>query len=361
MIFGDRVTELREKLMLTQEEIASSIGVSVNTVDNWEHGLTSPQKSNLQALAKALQTTTDYLEGKTEISTDYLSIGNKCIICGKSIPRGIAKCPECSWRKWPASFLTSPEQAPRRKRSHGVILSSLDREKARATFTSVTSYGVRTYETSLDMCTCPDFEERRKPCKHIFRLADELGLMKSERFSRGERDYTMEFTRYESAGSPVEKSESIPQEYAAHSEPVKELPAVTTESLKEIPITETAPAEKKSSGIFTKLLKYALCCFFGFWAVAFTLLAVRGDKPAMCFPVAFVIAGILTAMTAKRKGEKSAFKWWIYGALVPIVSWIDAVMLNSENRAKAFMKGVAYSLVGLIVFLVIFANFLRPA
>ena len=182
--------------------------------------------------------------------------------------------------------------------------------------------------------------------------------MKSERFSRGERDYTMEFTRYESAGSPVEQSESIPQEYAAHSGPVKELPAVTTESVREIPITGTAPAEKKSSGIFTKLLKYALCCFFSFWAVAFTLLAVRGDKPAMCFPVAFVIAGILTAMTAKRKGEKSAFKWWLYGAVVPFVSWIDAVMLNSENRVKAFMKGVAYSLVGVIMFLAILVNFL---
>ena len=66
-------------------------------------------------------------------------------------------------------------------------------------------------------------------------------------------------------------------------------------------------------------------------------------------------------MTANRKGEESAFKWWLYGALVPVVSWIDAVMLNSENRVKSFMKGVAYSLAGIAVFLIVFVQFLSPA
>ena len=54
MILCDRITKLREQLLLTQEDLASYIGVSVDTVNNWEHGLSNPQKKNLQALANAI-------------------------------------------------------------------------------------------------------------------------------------------------------------------------------------------------------------------------------------------------------------------------------------------------------------------
>ena len=33
------------------------------------------------------------------------------------------------------------------------------------------------YEVTLDSCTCPDFKRRRKPCKHIYRLAYECGYL----------------------------------------------------------------------------------------------------------------------------------------------------------------------------------------
>lgn len=115
MILGDRVSQRREDLLLTQEDVATFIGVRVETLDNWERGFNNPKKGNLQALAKVLQTTTDYLEGDTDIATDYSSDGNKCIICGKSVPYGVAKCPKCCWGKWPSSFLNSTEQASRRK------------------------------------------------------------------------------------------------------------------------------------------------------------------------------------------------------------------------------------------------------
>lgn len=36
-------------------------------------------------------------------------------------------------------------------------------------------YGI--YETTLEMCNCFDFEKRDKPCKHMYRLAIELGLI----------------------------------------------------------------------------------------------------------------------------------------------------------------------------------------
>lgn len=40
------------------------------------------------------------------------------------------------------------------------------------------SYGV--YETTLETCTCVDFVRRKLPCKHIYRLAIELGAMDGE-------------------------------------------------------------------------------------------------------------------------------------------------------------------------------------
>lgn len=35
---------------------------------------------------------------------------------------------------------------------------------------------IKNYDVSLDKCTCVDFGLRRKPCKHIYRLAIELGI-----------------------------------------------------------------------------------------------------------------------------------------------------------------------------------------
>ncbi|SHJ75294.1 SWIM zinc finger family protein [Tepidibacter formicigenes] len=34
-----------------------------------------------------------------------------------------------------------------------------------------------TYNTTLNSCTCYDFETRQLPCKHIYRLAFELGFL----------------------------------------------------------------------------------------------------------------------------------------------------------------------------------------
>ena len=36
------------------------------------------------------------------------------------------------------------------------------------------------YETFLDYCPCGDFHRSKLPCKHIYRLAIELGLMNEE-------------------------------------------------------------------------------------------------------------------------------------------------------------------------------------
>ena len=48
---------------------------------------------------------------------------------------------------------------------------SISQEDGAAIFSG--SHG--TYSTTLESCTCVDFSRRKLPCKHMFRLAIELG------------------------------------------------------------------------------------------------------------------------------------------------------------------------------------------
>ncbi len=48
--FGWRVKELRERLCLTQEAMAKSLGVSFATVNRWENGWTAPSKLALRQI-----------------------------------------------------------------------------------------------------------------------------------------------------------------------------------------------------------------------------------------------------------------------------------------------------------------------
>ena len=126
--------------------------------------------------------------------TKYIS----CKLCGKEASDGNEYCYECYWRaKWPDHILNSPELERRRKRSHLTKLLSLDRDKPEAIFEASSSRNGTTYTTTLQNCTCHDFAitHGAMPCKHILRLAGELGLFHSEKFSPGESDYTLENKR----------------------------------------------------------------------------------------------------------------------------------------------------------------------
>ena len=48
--FGAQVKELRERLNLTQEAMAETLGVSFGTVNRWEYGWTAPSKLALRQI-----------------------------------------------------------------------------------------------------------------------------------------------------------------------------------------------------------------------------------------------------------------------------------------------------------------------
>ena len=121
-----------------------------------------------------------------------------CKKCGKEFEGDGIYCTPCRWEmKWPSEILNAPGLASRRKRSHNLKILSLDKINAVAEFQASLSKA-RTYQTTLGHCTCNDFAlaHGEWPCKHIFRLAEELRLLKNEKFEIEENDYTVDDRKY---------------------------------------------------------------------------------------------------------------------------------------------------------------------
>lgn len=60
---AERIKSLREKLELTQAEIARQLGISRAGVNAWEMGLSVPSTQYVVELAKTFGVSTDYLLG----------------------------------------------------------------------------------------------------------------------------------------------------------------------------------------------------------------------------------------------------------------------------------------------------------
>lgn len=81
-----------------------------------------------------------------------------------------------SFGNWPENIHSDFEQVKRieagKKLKKSII--SLDKENQEVVIQGSASIP---YETTLDECTCADFSIRQAPCKHMYCLAFELGLM----------------------------------------------------------------------------------------------------------------------------------------------------------------------------------------
>lgn len=69
-VCGQRIKERRQKLNMTQDELAEKIGYTSNrNISNYEKGTRSPDFETLCKIADALSCTTDYLLGREENDT----------------------------------------------------------------------------------------------------------------------------------------------------------------------------------------------------------------------------------------------------------------------------------------------------
>lgn len=65
-MFPNRLKFLRKKHKLSQEELAKKINTTKGTISNYENEHSTPSNEVLKDLANVLNTTTDYLLGRTD-------------------------------------------------------------------------------------------------------------------------------------------------------------------------------------------------------------------------------------------------------------------------------------------------------
>lgn len=65
-IFGERIAQRRKALNLTQQQLGEAAGLSKQAINDIEHGRRSTLVSKAIDIARALETTVEYLGGATE-------------------------------------------------------------------------------------------------------------------------------------------------------------------------------------------------------------------------------------------------------------------------------------------------------
>ena len=86
MVIGKKIAELRKKYNYTQEQLAEKIGVTRQTLSNWESNITSPDLNQASLLCNELKINiNDLLDNNLEINVknNSKSILNK--IVGKNV------------------------------------------------------------------------------------------------------------------------------------------------------------------------------------------------------------------------------------------------------------------------------------
>lgn len=77
-IIGHQIHSLRDKHRMTQEDLAMKIGVSKQTISNWETGLKTPRMGAIQNLSNLFNVSKSYIiEGKEENQDEIFAIYNQ--------------------------------------------------------------------------------------------------------------------------------------------------------------------------------------------------------------------------------------------------------------------------------------------
>ncbi len=105
----------------------------------------------------------------------------------KELPQTMGADPKATWEKWASNIHDEEDQLTRQKRAWGCYVKKVDRNQGIAQMSGSGTF----YTTTLEACTCPDFAKRDLPCKHMYRLAMEMGLIELSQFLDGDSDYTL--------------------------------------------------------------------------------------------------------------------------------------------------------------------------
>lgn len=68
MTLGLRIASMRGYRRLNQDQLGSAVGVSKQTISNWEHDVSKPNANYIRVLCQVLDCSADYL---LELTDDY--------------------------------------------------------------------------------------------------------------------------------------------------------------------------------------------------------------------------------------------------------------------------------------------------
>ena len=83
---GKRIRLARIRYGMSQMELAKTIGISKNAMNQIEAGLTDPRASRITSIARALTCSTDYLLGIADPDDDLLTWEQNASAGGASAP-----------------------------------------------------------------------------------------------------------------------------------------------------------------------------------------------------------------------------------------------------------------------------------
>lgn len=219
-LFSQRLMKIRSSKGWTQAQLADTLGISTYTLHRYETNQTIPDMDKISEYAKALNVTAEWLSGESvpkkrrdsnilseksqmkakPIDADYdqQSFSIRCPDCGRNVMLYKIPCPHCGEEIWnlaavcpvcgldpkanSETFGDWPSEIHATQKQQDKISKSLLKDTTPAKIDKKSQTGVfvgRTgseYKTSLNSCTCVSFIRDQVPCKHIYRLAMELGL-----------------------------------------------------------------------------------------------------------------------------------------------------------------------------------------
>tara|TARA_Y100001938_G_scaffold23796_2_gene31141 strand:+ start:4382 stop:4696 length:315 start_codon:yes stop_codon:yes gene_type:complete len=93
-VFGSYLAAQREKLGLTQRQVASEIGISQPAYQAWETGKASPTVKHLCRLQKTLKVNGDVCLDLMGMDITPVIVERACVECD-SVYKGGIYCPKC--------------------------------------------------------------------------------------------------------------------------------------------------------------------------------------------------------------------------------------------------------------------------
>ncbi|WP_043111150.1 helix-turn-helix domain-containing protein [Paenibacillus pasadenensis] len=118
MTLGDRLTALRNKRNLTQDQVAEALGIKRPRYNAWENGISNPDHNYLAALAEYHKVSVDYILG---LSADSSMPDRELTVPNWATPKDVRDLKKMLEEDAPVMFDGVPITAESRQRAIDIL------------------------------------------------------------------------------------------------------------------------------------------------------------------------------------------------------------------------------------------------